>query len=311
MILVTGGSGHLGKSLASALLADGNSVCILVDKNDPHIPGAKVVKGNLLDIESLKTAVYGVDKIYHLAAMVDYGQVNKQLMHDVNVTGTKNLLSVSKASRFVYMSSTSVYGDKLLENPATPATKCNPSTYYGITKMLAEKLVIASKGIVLRAPVIFGNGFNGPFLELMKMLESERMPIIGHGTNRLQWIHIDDLLQALKLAMEKGIGGEIYLAAGNDIITQKQLYSILSNAMGVTPPSKNTSLWLAYALAYAQKTLSLFTKKSPKIKLEYLRRITSDRTFDISKAQKDLGYDPRTGYIEWATKLAQDLGRQH
>ena len=311
MILVTGASGHLGKSLASALLANGNPVRILVDKNNPHIDGAEIVKGNLLNRESLKTAVYGIDTIYHLAAMVDYGQVNKQLMYNVNVTGTKNLLSVSKASRFIYMSSTSVYGNKLSENPATPATKCNPSTYYGITKMLAEKLVIGSKGVVLRAPVIFGNGFNGPFLELMKMLESKKMLIIGHGTNRLQWIHIDDLLQALKLVMEKGISGEVYLAAGSDIITQKQLYSILSNAMGVASPSKSVPLWLAYALAYAQKTASLFTKKSPKIKLEYLRRITSDRTFDISKAQKDLGYNPRTSYAKWATELAHAYGRQH
>ena len=306
MILVTGASGHLGKSLASALLADGNSVRILVDKNNPHIDGAEIVKGNLLDIDSLKTAVYGVDTVYHLAAMVDYGPINKQLMHDVNVTGTKNLLSVSKASKFIYQSSTSVYGNKMRDNPATPSTKCNPSTFYGITKALAEKLVLESKGIVLRAPVIFGTRFNGPFFELLKMLESKRMPIIGSGTNRLQWVHVSDLLDALVLAMKKGTNGEVYLVAGNDIVTQKQLYAILSDAIGAAHPSKRVPLPSAYALAYVQKAISVFTRKEPRVKLEYLRRITSDRTFDISKAKRDLGYNPKNSYMGWAADLAND-----
>lgn len=306
MILVTGASGHLGKSLASALLADGNSVRILVDKNNPQIDGAEIMKGHLLNIESLKAAVSGVDTIYHLAAIVDYSSVNKQLMYDVNVTGTKNILSVSKASRFIYMSSTSVYGNKMLENPATPATKCNPSTYYGKTKMLAEKLVFDAGGIVVRAPVIFGNGFNGPFIDLMQRLESKSMPIIGNGQNRLQWVHIDDLIDALELAMKKGERGRAYIIAGKEVVTQLQLYSMISNAMGIAPPAKHVPSYLVYALAYCQKMKSMITKAEPKIKLEYLRRIASDRTFDISMATSDLGFNPKMGYAKWINDLSKE-----
>lgn len=296
MILVTGGTGHVGSPLVKALVKQGARVRIISLDRNAKIKGAEIIYGDILNDEAVKKAMEGVDTVYHLAAIVDYGPSPKKLMYDVNVNGTKNILKYSEGKKLIYLSTTSVYGRKMKENPANENTPYNPDSYYGKTKEIAEKLVLDGSGIVLRSPVIYGPGFTAGFDVSLAQMQKGKMPIIGDGSNRIQWIHISDLIQALLLARDKGKPGEKYLVSGSDTKTQKELSEMTARYLGVEPPKKKVSAFLAYSMASYSSFSAKLKGKKPKLLPEHIARITSDRTFDISKAKRELGFSPKVGY---------------
>lgn len=303
MILVTGATGHVGRSLVTVLVEKGETVRVLVRDKNVELEGVEMVQGDLLDINTIKTATAGAETIYHLAASVDYKPVPKKLMYDVNVIGTKNLLDKSEAKTFIYLSSTSVYGRRPRENPVRETTAYNPSSYYGETKAIAEKMVLEKGGIVLRAPVIYGPGFNEGFDFVLSQIKKGKMRIIGDGKNAIQWIHIRDLVQALLLAKDNGVNGEVYLVAGDEIRTQEGLFSLLAKYLNVPAPSKRVSTLLINAMAYYKLMESKLNGKVPKVTPDQISRIVSDRTFDISKAKTKLGFQPEVNYETGAREI--------
>jgi nucleoside-diphosphate-sugar epimerase len=305
VILVTGASGHLGINLVKRLSGKGEKVRALVKTHRVDIPGVEVMTGDITDPESAKMALSGAETVYHLAAAVDgYGTLPRDLVYKVNVLGTKNMIENFKGSRFIYMSTTSVYGYDMKENPAKPSTPYNPSAYYGKTKVEAEKLVLAHNGIVVRAPVIFGPGFNKTFETLLDQIKNGKVPIVGSGNNHIQWMHVNDLMDALLLVKELGIPGSAYLVAGKDVITQEGLYGMLAQAIGVEPPKKHVSLSAVKMMASFGKLSSKITGKPPRIRMEHINRLVSDRQFDISKAEAELGFHPQVTYAKWVQELA-------
>lgn len=305
MILVTGGTGHVGRPLVEALLKQGEKVRVL-STDTAIIENAEMIQGSILDSAEVESAVSGVNVIYHLAAIVDYGPSPKKLMYDVNVTGTKYLLNYSQSKKFIYLSTTSVYGKEMKENPANENTPYNPDSYYGKTKELAEKLVLEGNGMVLRSPVIYGHGFTSGFETVFSQMQKGKMPIIGSGNNRIQWIHIDDLIQALLLLKEKGRSGEKYLVSGPETKTQNELSSIVAKDLGVSPPNKKISESTAYLMASIAGISARIKGKKPKLLPEHISRIASDRSFDISKARRELGFTPKVTYEQGIKEIIEE-----
>lgn len=132
------------------------------------------------------------------------------------------------------------------------------------------------------------------------------MRIIGSGDNLIQWIHINDVIQALVLAKDRGKPGEAYLVAGKDSKTQKQLFSLLAKYLKVNPPDKNVSEAMVNLLAYYKMFTARLEGKRAKITPEQIARITSNRTFDISKAERELGFHPKVDYEQGAKGLVED-----
>lgn len=282
-ILVTGGTGRVGRHLVNALLKTGESVRVLVRKRMTEFENVEIVYGDVLDKESLVKAVEGVDTVYHLAASVDYSSPD-DTMYKVNVIGTKNLLEVFKGSKFIYLSTTAVLGKKL-NTPANESTPYNPSNFYGKTKMEAEKFVKENNGIIIRSPDIlmprFTEGYDAVF---SKLLEGT-MQIIGDGKNFIDYVYVTDLIQALLLAKEKGKNGEIYIVAGKGVKTQKECLEIAARYLNVEPPTKHVSVFTARLYSRIKRNKDFIP--------EHVEKIIRNRTYDTSKAQKELGFDPK------------------
>jgi nucleoside-diphosphate-sugar epimerase len=304
-VLVTGASGRIGRHLIPVLLKSGDEVKVLVKENMIDNENVEVFYGDLLDKESLKKAVDGVDVVFHLAALTDY-LAQKEDMYKTNVVGTKNLLEVSKGKKFIYLSSTAVMGNKFKELPLNESTPCKPSSFYGKTKLEAENLVKQAGGIIVRSPDVFGPGFTEGFDFVLSGLENGQMPVIGDGKNFIQWIHVNDLVQALNLAKVLGKPGEVYIVAGKEFKTLNELLAILSKHMGVEPPKKHTSGLLAKAMAQSKVLKGKLSKERPEMIPEYINKITSNRTFDLTKARKELGFEPQIGYDEAAKEIVED-----
>ncbi len=304
IILVTGASGRVGRRLVDALVERGERVRALVMNFDVAPKNVEVVRGSLLDKSVAIEAVKDVDVIYHLAAVLDYN-APKSKMFEVNVTGTKNLVEAAHAKKFIYLSSTAVYGYNT-NSSITESTPFAPSGFYGKTKMLAERLVLDKQGIVVRSPDIFGKGFQEGYEYVLNQLQKGTMPVIGSGNNRIQWIHISDLIDALLLAKDRGKPGEVYLVAGKEAKPQKELLELLTMHLGKQPPKRHVPSCVASAMAHYEALTAKLRGSKPKVIPEHVSKITSDRVFDISKARQELGFVPRVGYETAAKEIVEE-----
>jgi nucleoside-diphosphate-sugar epimerase len=161
-ILVTGATGKVGSRLVQRLVRRGDDVRALVrDKSKLDAKGVSAVVGDLLDPASLAAAVKGIDAVVHCAAF--FRGATEAQAHATNDQGTRHLADAARSAgvkRFVFTSTGNVYGgtNGRLANEDEP---CNPTAAYPVSKLAAEKFLLALDGIdvrVLRLPFVYGDG---------------------------------------------------------------------------------------------------------------------------------------------------------
>lgn len=280
-IYVTGASGRLGRELLRAM------------------PGAipLVRKAHGLDNEmvtdfsssSLGGILKDASAIIHLAGSRDFLDIRKA--REGNVELTRRIVEAApKDSRVVFASSISVYGKRLAHIPADEGTEPRPDTAYAKTKLEAERVVEGHpKHAILRIGPIYGPGF-GEYFSVLTMLEKGRMSIIGDGKNRIPFVHVLDVVDALKAASSGGNG--TYVIVG-PTLSQEEVFAIAADALGVRPPTGHTPRFLAMALARYQLLRQERFKKKARFIPEDIAVLSSDRAFDCSAAMRDLGFRPR------------------
>jgi nucleoside-diphosphate-sugar epimerase len=165
-ILVTGGAGYVGTALIPQLLEDGHHVKVIDNLSyggDALLPFFRnerfeFILGDIRKREDIKKASSNVDAIIHLAAIVGYPACREQpqLAEEVNVGGTKNLISVLSKDQFVLFASTgSNYGS--IDKICTEETPLNPLSLYGQTKTIAENILLQREGTIgFRFATAFG-----------------------------------------------------------------------------------------------------------------------------------------------------------
>lgn len=253
-ILVTGGAGFIGSHLVDQLVAEGHGVTVLDDFStgesenleDAARAGAvRVVTGSILDRDKVAEAMEGCDKVFHLAVQCVRRSLGRPIEnHDVNATGTLYLLEEArqrKVERFVYCSSSEVYGngrDTVL-NELT--TVCEPVTVYGAAK-LAGELYTKAYHRTYGLPTIVVRPFNsyGP-REHYKGQRAEVIPrflirvlnglppvIFGDGSAGRDFTYVTETARGLALAAECDalIGREINIAYGRMITVAEVANSV-------------------------------------------------------------------------------------
>ncbi|MEO8552989.1 MAG: NAD-dependent epimerase/dehydratase family protein [Kofleriaceae bacterium] len=164
-LLVTGGTGKVGSRLARRLARRGDHVRALV--RDPGRAGEladagiELVRGDLLEPASLTTAVRGVDVVIHCAAF--FRGATAEQAHAVNDLGTQHLAHAARTGsvrRFIFTSTGLVYGSTG-GRPAREDDECSPIAAYPVSKLAAERFLLAVEGLdvrVLRLPFVYGDG---------------------------------------------------------------------------------------------------------------------------------------------------------
>jgi UDP-glucose 4-epimerase len=226
-ILVTGGAGFIGSTLIPMLLEKKHSVVVFdnlisgklenLGKYVSH-PELVFVKGDIRDKTLLNEALGQIDAVVHLAALIDVSESvrNPYETNEVNVTGTLNTLQMSankKIKKFVFASSTAVYGDAK-NLPVKEETRTNPISPYAASKAAGEAYCNAIStcyninAIVLRFFNVYGpKNENSPYSGVItkfiqKAQRNDPLTVEGDGTQTRDFINVKDVAQALLLSVE-------------------------------------------------------------------------------------------------------------
>ena len=221
-VLVTGGAGYLGTELINLLIANPEVEQVIIYDNlsRPNynvflglrlVNHAKVsfVKGELLDSRALKKILKGVDVVYHLAAKVTtpFANADAHSYEQVNHWGTAELVYAveeSQVKRFIYASSTGVYG--FSQEPVDETADTNPQTLYAISKVRGEEHVrrLSSKvdTYIMRCGNAYGYSKSMRFDAVINKFVFEAnfnklVTIQGNGKQSRSFIHIDMLAKGL------------------------------------------------------------------------------------------------------------------
>jgi len=258
-IVVTGAAGFIGSSLAERLVAGGHEVVGLdafIDyyprpMKEANIEGLLQTPGFTFTELDLRTAdldavVDGADAVIHEAAMAGLMRswTDLELYASCNILATNRLIEAAlraRVGRFVLASTSSVYGREAVGDEDRPL---EPSSPYGITKLAAEKLVLAHSatsglpGTIIRYFSIYGPRQRPDmayhrFIEAM--LDNEPITVFGDGEQSRSNTFIDDAVQGTILALERGEVGGIYNIGGGRTITLNEAIALIAGHLGVEP----------------------------------------------------------------------------
>lgn len=238
-ILITGGAGYVGIPTVSLLLEKGYKVRVFDNLSWggnvllPFLgnPDFEFVRGDVRNKEQLALAFGGVDAVIHLAAIVGFPACRKfpERSREINVGGTKNVVSLACGKIPVIFASTgSTYG-KIIEKFCTETTKLNPLSHYGKQKARAEEIVKENKKfIIYRFATAFGAAprFRVDLLinDFTYRAVTEKTLMVYEKDFMRTFIHVRDMARSFLFALENygAMEGEIYNIGNEDLNISKE-----------------------------------------------------------------------------------------
>ncbi|TDP93688.1 dTDP-glucose 4,6-dehydratase [Labedaea rhizosphaerae] len=307
-VLVTGGAGFIGShyvrqvlSGAYPTLADADVVvldALTYAGNEENLapvadnPRYSFVKGDIRDPGTVLSVMSGIDVVVHFAAEthVDRSITGAASFVMTNVLGTQVLLQAALdagVGRFVHVSTDEVYGS-IETGSWTEDHVLEPNSPYSAAKASAD-LMARSYFRTYGLPVVITRCSNnyGPYqfpekvipLFVTNLLDGKQVPLYGDGLNVRDWLHVDDHCRGIQLVADGGTPGEIYNIGGGTELTNRELTTLLLEAVGVGE--------------------------------EMVRKVADrkghDRRYsvDISKISDELGYTPQVSFVDGLARTVQ------
>ena len=258
--LVTGGAGFIGSNLVDKLIELGHKViCIDNESAECHEqfywnPKASNYKYDICDYDKIAHLFNGIDYVFHIAsdARIQPAILNPRKSIESNAVGTANVIELSrinKVKRFIYSSTSSAYGKKaILPNIETQPS--DPLTPYSTAKVFGENLarvyynLYGLETVSLRYFNVYGDrqplkGQYAPVIGLFLKQHEEGKPltVVGDGSQRRDFTHISDVIQANILASEIKDGfGEVYNIGYGSNYSILEIANMISNDVRFIPP---------------------------------------------------------------------------
>ncbi|HMO34860.1 MAG TPA: NAD-dependent epimerase/dehydratase family protein [Gemmatales bacterium] len=312
--LITGTTGFVGSHLAEACQKRGiPTVTIARSSSDLQYPrefGCQVVSGDLTDPQVVQQAMEGVNVVIHSAAKVgDWGPVEDY--REVNVQATALLLEAAKAQqveRFIHISSLGVYEarDHFNTDETVPPPRKHMDGYTQ-TKMEAEAVVLGYfqthqlPVVILRPGFVYGTRDRTVLPKLLENLRHQRVRYLGSGQQQMNTIHVENIVQAVFLAISKPEAvGEIFNLTDDEIVTKKQFLETVADAAGLPRPVKHVPIAVAKTLASVVEGFARLRKaqKAPILTQARIKFLGLNLGFSCEKIKKMLGYQPTVHFAE-------------
>lgn len=312
-VLLTGGTGFVGSTLARALASRGASLHALVRPTARSAEltglGARLHPGDVTSARDVRAAVETLARgaagapcwVIHCAAVISYRTRDRQLQRTVNVEGTRHVLEACRAvgvERLLHVSSVVAVGPAppgAVQNEDSPYREAGLACDYMRTKRAAEDLVVGAAGaldvVVVNPGAIFGAGARGPnTLRFLRQLARGKLgPFSPPGA--LSVVGVQDVAEGCLLALERGRRGRRYLLT-ESWLESRALFDLAARTLGVQAPRWQAprAVWggLAVSCALLDRVWPL-ELAAP----QALRMLGARWAMDSSRARAELGWRPR------------------
>jgi farnesol dehydrogenase len=291
-VLVTGGTGYLGRAVVGALAARGHDLVIFArTATASGLPGT-LVDGDVRDRPALERAAAGCEAISHSAALVSIWRRRAQDFDDVNVGGLRNVLAVAAAHRI----SRILYTSSFVALPPRGRSEPIEANDYQRTKVAADRLadesVLHGSPLVRVYPgVVYGPG---AFTEgnLVGRLIADhlkgRLPGLVGPENRWSYAYVDDVAAGHCAAIERGAAGARYELGGENA-PQTRVFDLVRQLTNRRPPMR-IPFAVATALGAAEELRVTMFGGTPLITRGAVEIFRHDWSLDSSAATRELGY---------------------
>ena len=317
-MLVTGGAGFIGSHLVEALLGSGREVVVLDDFDDFYEPAIKrrnlaalddarlqVVEGDIRDVALVERlfAERGFASVIHLAARAGVRPSIEQapLYTSVNLDGTTCLLEAARrhgVQRFVFGSSSSVYGNNAKVPFAEDDPVDRPVSPYAATKKAGELLCFTHHHLYgldvacLRLFTVYGPR-QRPEMAIHKftrlLAQGAEVEQYGDGTSARDYTYVSDIVEGILRAWERCRGYRVYNLGGARTVTLRELVGKIAERLGVPP----------------------------RVRVLPAQPGDVERTWaDVSRAREELGWEPTTDldagldhFVDWFRREGAEVAR--
>lgn len=307
-VFVTGATGFIGVPLCHALATRGHTVYALV-RNPLKAEQIRhelihIVKGHILDPDSLAKGMESCDAVIHMAALVKAWSRDPDEFHAVNVGGTLNVMHAAVQTgikRVLITSTAGVFGPSLDGKPVNEQVlqKTDFFTRYERTKALADeeakKFPAQGTEVIFLHPTrVYGPGqmsdSNSVTAMISAYVKGKWHIIPGNGESMGNYVYIDDVVQGHLQALETGIGGEHYILGG-DNISYNQLFDLIRKQSGRDHRLYHLPHFVMISASIFMELLARFGLK-PLITNGFVRKYNYHWINDSRKAMDALGYYP-------------------
>ncbi len=317
-LLVTGATGFLGSTLVPMLRAAGHEVRVLVRSGAP-LADVETFKGDVLDPESLRRALLGVEGLYHLAGLVSRDPADARRMYELHVDGTRHVLAAAaraKLKRIVLASSSGTIGVSRVRRIATeeddyPIEAVGRWPYY-LSKIYEEKIAVefARRGlpvVILNPSLLLGPGDArmSSTQDVFRFLMG-RIPVMPRGG--ISFVDVRDAAQAFVSALTRGNAGERHLlGAANWEFSE--FFARLGRIAHRPPPLLRMPSPLKVAAAHWMEKWARDRGHEPDLPAADVEMGECWFFIDSSKSERLLGFRPRDP-VETLSATVQYV-RQH
>ncbi len=316
MILVTGGTGFVGRHLVARLVSEGEQVRVLArypteihgrphplapspspsgsrwdltgSQRDPERGRVELVAGDVTDPSSLGDAFNGCAAVIHLVGIIR--ETRGRSFHRVHVEGTRNVIETCRRAgihRLVHMSAL--------------GTRERAVARYHHSKWEAEQLVRASglAAVIFRPSVIFGE--DGAYLPTIRSLVTVPpvIPIVGDGMSLVQPIWVEDVVSCFTQAMHRNdTAGHTYELGGPESYGFEQLIDLIAEAAGISKPKIHLPVWMMRPVV---TVLSRVSARFP-LTSDQLTMLLEDNWCDIEEMRQTFEIEPASlrGHLQKA-----------
>lgn len=293
MILVTGGSGLLGKALIHLLLSNGKTVKAIERKTPVNInhPNLQIVKGDLLDVVFLETVMQNVEEVYHCAGFVSYVPGNNHLLYKYNVEATANVVNAAIDAgirKLVHVSSVAALPDAPKDktvNEGEAWKAPDKPTAYGKSKWLGEMEVwrgIAEglNAVIVNPSIILGDGNWEDGSSAMFRSVYNGFPWYSEGVTG--YVDVRDVADVMVRLMNSDITGERFLVSASNH-SYREIFHCMAKGFNTKPAHRKVNATLASLVWRWEKFKSRFSGTPPLVTRETAAQALRITRYDSSK----------------------------
>lgn len=306
--IVTGATGHIGNVLVRKLCEQGQNVKVLALPNEDLSPlenlKVDIVFGDVTDRDFVFKFIEKDAVVMHLAGIIDIGTTPEELVRNVNVNGTKNIVDAcieNKAKKLLYLSTVHIIdpqkvGDILRE--PTEFDKNKVVGTYAKTKLEATKYIFgACKEKGLNATVLYPSGVLGPYdfkiSELGQViLDYMNHKLIAYVKGGYNFVDVRDVADATINAVTMGRKGEGYIVSGT-AMSLKEMLTVINKKLGRKKLPPKIALWFVRMFAGLSNLYYKMRHKKPVFSKYSLYTLNANSNFSNEKAKSELKFNPR------------------